>query len=156
RRPSAPGQADELSLGIQLDQERRDGRVERGDAERPMAERRRLIARALDGDRVRRDVGSGGLAPLAAGGCREDECGGGGQRRRGSQETHCQSAHWTVVTPRRSALRTRIAVCRRGRWPPAAGSARKSGNSPRPKRGRERGGRRRDGTLIGGARRSAR
>src|SRR6185437_4149710 len=117
-----------------------------------LLERRWIVACALDTNRVGGDARTGGLAPLAAGGCRERH---GDERRSGGQATHCHRAHCTVVTPRKRALSERIAVCNLGRPPATEASARKNGKSTSPNRGIERSGQRLLGTLSGTARLTA-
>src|SRR5439155_22053298 len=60
---------------------------------------------------------------------------------RSPHATHCQSAHWVTAMPSNKALHATIAVWTRGR-PPSTASARKNGNTTRPKRGSDSSGHR--------------
>ena len=60
----------------------------------------------------------------------------------GPHATHCQRAHCTTATPRKSALQATTAVWSRGFPAVSAARARKKGKTTSPKRGRESNGQR--------------
>ena len=115
--------------------------ADRDDSPRYGADDGRLVAVALDGDRVARHERAGRLAALAAGRSCEQQQRSDREEERDSHATHCQSAHCATETPSRIELTATIAVCARGR-PPTTASARKSGKIVRPKRGSESSGQR--------------